>query len=454
MTREKKPGKTVTLERGEGNIVKKAGSRRLYYDIKYLDERVEISTGLIDNPENRKKALITLLSLRGKMDSGTFNFNDAFPKASPRLKALFAAKEGTVINNKPQQVKIGEYIPLWYQDIWENFESGNKKHDFKQVIDYWIKPFFGDRSFFDVNSSVVGEFIRSLERKKGKNKGRRLRRGSIRNILIPFQTIWNDACEKYRWELPSPFAKVQAQMPTEDPENDALYVGDAPKLVVGDRAPLRFDEFMKYLNAIDPWYRPITELWVLTGMIPSELAGVTVNHIQKGYLYIRRTISRGVEKQRGKTKYRRRAIRITTSIRRVLDVLLARIGDGKRLVTLKSGKPLTAASFCNAWTKAEKATTLPHHRVPYALRHTFAAWALTIGTDQNRLASLMGHGSKKMIYEVYGNYVEGLEHDRGKIFMYFGEDFVAGELLTATRMPPTSLSSSQRSRTIRPALPL
>lgn len=30
-------------------------------------------------------------------------------------------------------------------------------------------------------------------------------------------------------------------------------------------------------------------------------------------------------------------------------------------------------------------------------RHTFAAWALTIRVDQNRLVNLMGHASKQMI---------------------------------------------------------
>jgi len=44
--------------------------------------------------------------------------------------------------------------------------------------------------------------------------------------------------------------------------------------------------------------------------------------------------------------------------------------------------------------------------------------------DPNRLVSLMGHGSKKMIYEVYGNYVEGLETDAGKILEHFGSDFI------------------------------
>jgi integrase len=38
----------------------------------------------------------------------------------------------------------------------------------------------------------------------------------------------------------------------------------------------------------------------------------------------------------------------------------------------------------------------------------------------------MGHKSKEMVYETYGEYVEGLEEDRHKIFEYFGEDFITG----------------------------
>ena len=34
----------------------------------------------------------------------------------------------------------------------------------------------------------------------------------------------------------------------------------------------------------------------------------------------------------------------------------------------------------------------------------------------------MRHGSKKMVYEVHGNYVEGLEKHAGKIVEYFGND--------------------------------
>jgi integrase len=36
----------------------------------------------------------------------------------------------------------------------------------------------------------------------------------------------------------------------------------------------------------------------------------------------------------------------------------------------------------------------------------------------------MGHGSRKMVYDVYGMYVKGLEKDAGKILEYFGKDFL------------------------------
>ena len=57
-------------------------------------------------------------------------------------------------------------------------------------------------------------------------------------------------------------------------------------------------------------------------------------------------------------------------------------------------------------------------------KESFAAWSLTISIDPNRLVRLMGHGSKKMVYEVYGDYVEGLENDRYQILNYFGQDFL------------------------------
>ncbi|TWJ19769.1 Arm DNA-binding domain-containing protein [Geobacter argillaceus] len=426
---KKKAEKAETiLEWGEGNIVRKGGSKRLYFDFMYLGERVEISTGLTDTPENRKKALAWLFCQREKMRTGEFRFAEAFPQASSQKKSLFAAKEGVEITAKPQHVRFGDFVTGWYEEVWAHYDSETKKTDHKSAVDYWIVPFFRARTFFDINTNLIGEFIRSLKQKRErKNRGKRLSRKRIANILLPLRALWNDACDKYRWELPDPFRKVPDQMPKDEAVDECWDDdGNVPERVIGARDPLRFDEFMAYIENIDPWYLPVAELWMLTGLIPSEMAGITPFHVRDGYLYIRRSISRGHERKQGKTKYRRREIRITAAIQRVLDVFLARFQDGRRLITLKGGKPITPSEFYDAWVKAGKQAGLPH-RVPYVLRHSFAAWALTIGITPHRLVGLMGHGSKQMVYEVYGDYVEGLEEDREKILGYFGEDFVGTE---------------------------
>jgi integrase len=98
--------------------------------------------------------------------------------------------------------------------------------------------------------------------------------------------------------------------------------------------------------------------------------------------------------------------------------------SGKYVFGMKSGRIFDGDSFRkNPWTTAFKKMGA-QYKVPYTMRHTFAAWALTLRMDPNKLVNMMGHGSKKMIYEVYGNYVEGLETDAGKILKYFGKDFI------------------------------
>ena len=41
-----------------------------------------------------------------------------------------------------------------------------------------------------------------------------------------------------------------------------------------------------------------------------------------------------------------------------------------------------------------------------------------------KLVNLMGHSSKQMVYQVYGDYVEDLEDDVDDIIRYFGVDFL------------------------------
>ena len=63
-------------------------------------------------------------------------------------------------------------------------------------------------------------------------------------------------------------------------------------------------------------------------------------------------------------------------------------------------------------------------KTPYSTRHSFCAWALTIGVNPMKVVNLMGHSSKQMVYQVYGDYVEDLEDDVDDIIRYFGVYFL------------------------------
>jgi integrase len=148
---------------------------------------------------------------------------------------------------------------------------------------------------------------------------------------------------------------------------------------------------------------------------------------------VQHTIVRGKEYDTPKTPYRVRKIPITAAIRQRLDLLLAR-SSGEKLVTTPGGGYFNPANFRkDIWEKASKASGISD-KVPYSMRHSFAAWSLTLRIDPNRLVRLMGHGTKKMIYEVYGDYIEGLEEDFWQILEYYGRDFAQPKMKASTTM--------------------
>jgi integrase len=252
------------------------------------------------------------------------------------------------------------------------------------------------------------EFIPTLVWRKGKKAGKPLSASRIRNILIPLRAIWYDACEEHRWDLSDPFVYLRKHLPKRSKNHPEVF---------------RFDEWMIIMDNIDPFYRPIAETMIMTGMIGSEIAGLRKDDIKEDEIIIQNSIVREHEKPDLKTEYRERKLPITSALHERLDIALAR-SNGKYVFTMKSGRIFDVDSFRkNPWTSSFKKAGLSY-KVPYTMRHSFAAWALALRMDPNRLVNLMGHGSKKMIYEVYGNYVEGLEKDVGKILSYFGKDFI------------------------------
>lgn len=392
----------------EGAIIRKPRSRKLYVLFYYFTRRVEKSTGLDDTPANRTKARLWLDRIIDKRNAGQLVFAEAFPGASDTEKAYFAMQEGWHYAPQPKDVLFGDYAREWLQSVFCHYPEGTKKDDYRLIIDRWLLPYFRNLTFHQISGIELQKFISTLKWQKGKHRGKSLSKARIKNILIPLRTIWNDACDQHRWVLHNPFTNLKKHL---------------PRAPAKRREGFRFDEWQQFLVYIDPWYQPVMELMILTGMINSEIAGLRRENIKPDHILVQNTIVRGREQDAPKTRYRIRKIPITQAIRQRLDVLIER-NTGAHLVMTESGTLFHPANFRkNFWEKAQRASGITD-KVPYSLRHSFAAWSLTIGTDMNKLVQLMGHGSKQMVYEVYGDYIEGLEEDKDQILSYFGPDFL------------------------------
>lgn len=391
----------------KSGVSRKPGSNKLYVDFRYHGVRIVKSTGLDDTPENEKKAQLWVERQKEKIAKGTFVFAEAFPGASAKEKAFHAQLEGRDYRPQPQDVLFAHYVANWKKRFLSNCKSETKKRDHEQILDYWLVPYFGDQTFFQITGVALKEFIQTLEFKDGKKQGQPLSGSRIRNIIIPLRAIWEDACEEHRWQLSDPFAYLKKYLPARSKKHPAVF---------------RFEEWVQVMDKIDPFYRPIAETMIMTGMIGSEIAGVRKNDIHQDRIVIQNSIVRKHEKSDLKNEYRKRSLPITEALRKRLDAVLSS-SNGDYVFTMKNGRSFDIDSFRkNPWTSAFKKAGIAY-KVPYTMRHSFAAWSLTIGVDINRLEKLMGHASKQMIYEVYGKYVEGLETDAGRILDYFGKDF-------------------------------
>lgn len=65
-----------------------------------------------------------------------------------------------------------------------------------------------------------------------------------------------------------------------------------------------------------------------------------------------------------------------------------------------------------SWTRILKRAQI-RDRKAYQSRHTFACWLLSSGANPSFIASQMGHSSAKMIYEVYGDWIQ--EHSSDQV---------------------------------------
>lgn len=170
-----------------------------------------------------------------------------------------------------------------------------------------------------------------------------------------------------------------------------------------------------------PHYRALPLVGCLTGLRPSELLGLERRDIDREarLLYVRRVLVDGKLRHYGKTHHSLRAVPL---VQPALDALAAhpvRI-DTPTLFTTKDGTLIDLHRFRSRhWTPALRAAGLDH-RGPYAMRHTFASWAIAAGLPTFEIAATMGT-SLEQLSDTYAHLLpDSADRARATLDAYLG----------------------------------
>jgi integrase len=165
-----------------------------------------------------------------------------------------------------------------------------------------------------------------------------------------------------------------------------------------------------------------------SGLRPSEWVALERRDVDRaaGVVIVERTFSSGVAKPYGKTTRSRRRVPLTDRAVAALDGLPSRI-DTRLLFPSAHGGHLDLHNWrCREWYPAVEAAGLAK-RGPYALRHSYATWALRAGLGTFELARYMGT-SVEMIDRTYGHLAAGSE-ERARTLLgaYAAEEIAQAE---------------------------
>lgn len=163
--------------------------------------------------------------------------------------------------------------------------------------------------------------------------------------------------------------------------------------------------------------RPLPVFMAGTGLRPEEVWPLRREDVDGPgrVVHVRRTFTKGIlSDSPAKGKGARRRVPLRASVLDALDDWPMPLRPDGLVFPARDGGMIDLDNFrAKAWNPAVEASGIEPRRTPYALRHTYAAWALAAGLNLYTLARRMGT-SVEQIDKTYGHLAadsEAVERD-------------------------------------------
>jgi integrase len=280
---------------------------------------------------------------------------------------------------------------------WAVFSQNRVRHstwrDYRSSMNLHVLPTFKDTPINSIEYIDIETFISNLQ--CGPKR--------INNILIPMRSVFKMAYKN---------GYV--------PENVMLKV-DNMTVPLPDIFPFSFEEVVRILEVIDPFYRPYTATRFFTGMRSGEIDALLWSdhktsmpngpqlHVNKSYVY-------GIDGP-PKTKTSKRYVDCLGFVVDALEDQRKLSKNNKYIFLTKDGNRMNPDHYRDVvWKRAlEKAGM--EYRPPIQTRHTFATMMLSSGEDIGWVQAMMGHSSLQMIYTRYYKWIPQKTRNDGSAFM-------------------------------------
>lgn len=315
-------------------------------------------------------------------------------RSRTEAKLLRNKIEGELLRSEYQETQtatFSEFVELWldrYPKL-RNMKPSTLR-DYRSAFRAHWTPEFGSIPLDRITLEHLQRYV--ADRLEQGVSARRMA-----DVIIPLKTMFKWAV-KWNYLKSSPAADLEK-----------------PKFDTPETDWFTADEAQKLLAAMDPYWRPLFMTMFMTGVRPGEAIALRWKDLDLDHslLNVHFTLDRGVL-LRPKTDNARRRIPMPPELVRALREHRKSSPTnpaGLAFVMAETALPIDLSNLRNrVFHPALKRAGLRRIRL-YDIRHSYAAWMISLNVEPLQLSKNMGHYDLGFTYRTYGHLMPVSGHD-------------------------------------------